>query len=113
MAIRELVAAEVGWKAVFVEDDGTESVSRILCWAVAGDGEETGDVRGLIVDPSAPERIVRADESVSPSGGSFSRYRFVAPEPIVVPAPSPPALPPAAEPDPAEELAKGFLKRRR
>ena len=113
MAIRELVAAEPGWKAVFVEDDGTESVSRILCWAVAGNADEAGEVRGLIVDPSAPERVVRADEALSPAGGTFSRYRFVAPEPIIVPAPPPPPPPPAAEPDPAEELARGFLRRKR
>jgi hypothetical protein len=111
MRIRQIVPAEAGWKAVFKEPDGRESLSRILGWAVA-DGDET-EVFGVIVDPAAPSRIVSAVEAVPPAGGEFSRYRFVPPEPLVVPAP---AAPPPADPQPedtAEQLAKGFLKRRR
>jgi len=115
--IEQLVPAEVGWKAVFAEPDGGESMSRILVWAVAGeadDGEEPGVV-GMIVDPSDPSRIVSAVDAASPDGGEFSRYRYVPPEPIVLPVPTPVAAPlPAPAPeDPTEQIAKGFLKRKR
>jgi hypothetical protein len=66
-------------------------------------------VAGVIVDPSEPSRMVLANEAVSPGGGSFLRYRFVQPEPIVVAAP-PPAEPSKTEP---EQIAKNLLKRRR
>ena len=112
MQIRQLVPAEPGWKAVFKEPDGGESQSRILAWAVTDDGgdaeDETGLV-GVIVDPASPPRIVRARDAAPPSGGTFSRYRYVAPAPLVVPAPAP--APPAD--DTAERLAKGLLKRKR
>jgi hypothetical protein len=108
--IEQLVPAEAGWKAVFKEPDGSESVSRILGWAVARGGGDDAEVFGVIVDPVAPSRIVNAVEAVSPAGGEFSRYRYVAPEPLVVPAP-PPATP--EQQDPTEQLAKGFLKRKR
>jgi hypothetical protein len=107
--IEQLVPAEAGWKAVFKEPDGSESVSRILGWAVASSGDEA-EMFGVIVDPVAPSKIVNAVEAVSPAGGEFSRYRYVAPEPLVVPAP-PPETP--EQQDPAEQLAKGFLKRKR
>jgi hypothetical protein len=111
--IEQLVPAEVGWKAVFSEPDGAESVSRILSWAVVGDAPDETRVVGVIVDPADPSRVVPAPGASSPGGGTFSRYRFVAPEPIVVAAPAPP--PPAApEPeDPAEQIAKGLLRRKR
>jgi len=111
--IKQLVPAEPGWKAVFGEPDGSESLSRILGWAVAeagADGET--EVFGVIVDPAEPTRIVNAADAMPPSGGEFSRYRYVAPEPIVVPAPPPPAPTPPRE-DPTEQLAKGFLRRKR
>jgi hypothetical protein len=111
MKIEQLVTAEAGWKAVFKEPDGSESVSRILGWAVTGDGDEATLV-GVIVDPSAPSQIVSAVDAVSPAGGAFSRYRYVAPEPIVVPAPPPPPPEPKQD-DTAEQLAKGFLKRKK
>lgn len=113
MRIRQVVAAEAGWKAVFEERDGSESVSRILGWAVAGDEGEEPELFGLIVDPATPSRIVGAVDAVSPAGGEFRRYRYVAPEPIVVQPPAPPPPPPPEPPDPAEELAKGFLRRKR
>jgi len=109
--IEQLVTAEAGWKAVFKEPDGSETMSRILGWAVSGDGDETALV-GVIVDPSAPSQIVGAADAVSPGGGTFSRYRYVAPAPIVVPAPPPPPPEPKPE-DTAEQLAKGFLKRKK
>jgi hypothetical protein len=107
MQIEQLVTAEAGWKAVFKEPDGTESVSRILGWAVTG---ESGVV-GVIVDPSSPAEIVSAVDAVSPGGGAFSRYRFVAPDPIVVQPPPPP--PPPEKDDTVEQAAKGLLKRKR
>jgi len=106
--IEQLTSAESGWKAVFKEPDGSESLSRVLGWAVMG-GEE-GEVAGVIVDPAEPSRIVPASSATSPGGGSFVRYRFVQPEPIVVAAPAPPAPPPQ---DSTEQLAKSLLKRRR
>ncbi|HZO49235.1 MAG TPA: hypothetical protein VFB26_03730 [Gaiellaceae bacterium] len=113
MRIAQLMPAEPGWKAVFGEPDGGESVSRILGWAVAGEGEE-GEVVGVIVDPSEPSRIVPAPEATSPDGGEFVRYRFVPPEPIVVqaPAPAPPAKTEPDEPQTPEKIAKGFIKRK-
>jgi len=105
MRIEQLVAAESGWRAVFKEQDGGESTSRIVGWAVGDDGA----VAGLIVDPTEPSRVVGAAGASSPDGGTFIRYRYVAPEPIVVPAPPPP--PP--KDDTAEQLAKGFLKRKK
>jgi hypothetical protein len=110
MKIVSLAPAEPGWKAVFAEPDGTESVSRILGWAVMA--EKDSEVTGVIVDPTDPSQIVPAGGAESPGGGTFVRYRFVAPEPVVVAAPAPAAPPPAPEPD-AEQLAKGLLKRRR
>ncbi|HXH96290.1 MAG TPA: hypothetical protein VNH40_03685 [Gaiellaceae bacterium] len=112
MRIAQLVPAEVGWKAVFTEPDGSESLSRILAWAVTSDDGEESELVGLIVDPASPSRIVNAADAVPPAGGAFSRYRFVAPEPIVVQAPPPPPPPPPDD-DPTEQLAKGLLKRRR
>ena len=111
MQIRQIVPAETGWKAVFKEPDGSESLSRILGWAVA-EGDET-EVFGVIVDPAAPSRIVNAVEAVPPAGGEFSRYRFVPPEPLVVPAPAAPPPETEAPEDTAEQFAKGLLKRRR
>ena len=111
MQIRQLVPAEPGWKAVFKEPDGGESQSRILAWAATDNGaadDETGMV-GLIVDPAAPSRIVRAPDAAPPSGGTFNRYRYVAPAPLVVPA----SAPAPESDDAAERLAKGLLKRKR
>jgi len=112
MGIQQLVPAEIGWKAVFSEPDGGESLSRILAWAtVAEAGDEEAVVVGLIVDPSSPSEVVRAPEAFSPDGGNFFRYRYVAPEPpqIVVtqPVPEPPPT------DTAEEVAKKLINRRR
>ena len=106
MRIEQLVPAEPGWKAMFMEADGQESQSRILGWAVGGD-----DVFGVIVDPSDPARIVPAPEAVPPGGGEFSRYRFVPPEPVVVQTPAP--APEEKPEDTAEQVAKGLLRRKR
>jgi hypothetical protein len=111
--IRHIVPAEVGWKAVFKEPDGSESMSRILGWAIADDGSDDTDVFGVVVDPAAPSRIVSAADAVPPAGGEFSRYRFVAPEPLVIPAPATPPPETAAPEDTTEQFAKGLLKRRR
>jgi len=110
MQIEQLVPAEAGWKAVFKEPDGTETVSRILGWAVTGVDDESSVV-GVIVDPSSPSVIVSAADAVSPGGGAFSRYRYIAPDPIVVQAPPPP--PPPEKDDTVEQAAKGLLKRKR
>jgi len=110
MGIQQLVPAETGWKAVFSEPDGGESLSRIVAWAAVGEtDDDEAVVVGLIVDPSSPSEIVRAPEAFSPDGGNFVRYRFVAPEPpqIVVTQPEPPPT------DTAEEVAKKLIKRRR
>ena len=109
MRIEHLTSAESGWKAVFKEPDGSESLSRILGWAVLG-GED-GEVTGVIVDPAEPSRIVPASGATSPGGGTFARYRFMQPEPTVVAAaPTPTPTPPK---DSTEQLAKSLLKRRR
>ena len=109
MRIEQLVPAEPGWKAVFKEPDGGESLSRILGWAGLG-GEDEPELVGIIVDPGEPSRIVSAVAAVSPGGGSFARYRYVAPEPTIAVAPTPPA---PTSGDTAEKLAKSFLKRGR
>jgi hypothetical protein len=109
MRIEHVTTAESGWKAVFKEPDGKESLSRILAWAAAGSGDEM-ELVGLIVDPGEPSKIVAARDASSPAGGSFARYRYVAPEPTVIAAP--PAAPAKTE-DTAEKLAKGLLKRGR
>jgi hypothetical protein len=115
--IEQLVAAETGWKAVFTEPNGSTSQSRILGWGVLRKGTgaaATDDVVGMIVDPTEPSRIVAATEAASPGGGTFARYRFEPPKPPA--PPPPPPAPPAREPDAADhaqELAKGFLRRRR
>ena len=106
MRIQQLTPAESGWKAVFKEPDGSESISRILGWALLGDD---GAIAGVVVDPADPARVVPAAEASSPGGGTFLRYRFVPPEPIVVPAPAPPAV----KEDTTEQIAKGLLKRKR
>ena len=113
MAIGQLIQAEIGWKAVFAEPDGSESVSRILGWAVAAAGEAGSELVGIVVDPSDPSRIVTAPEAVSPAGGGFTRYRFVPPEPVVVAAPAPPPAAAAEQGGTAEQLAKGLLRRKR
>jgi len=107
--IAQLAWAEPGWKAVFKEPDGSETMSRIVGWAVVA-GDE-GDVAGVIVDPTEPSQLVLANEAMSPGGGVFFRYRFVQPEPIVVQAPAPPQPEPSA--DTPEQVAKTLLKRRR
>jgi len=111
--IGQLTSAEPGWKAVFNEPDGSETISRILGWAVVSEEGVDDEVVGVIVDPIEPSRIVRAHEAVSPDGGTFLRYRFVPPEPTVVtvPAPAPPAE--QAKPESTtEQVAKGLLKRK-
>jgi len=110
--VEQLTPAESGWKAVFKEPEGMESLSRVLAWAVLGAGES--EICGVIVDPSDPSRIVPAADATSPGGGTFVRYRFVAPEPIVVAAP--PKTPAPEEmklEDAPEQLAKGLLRRKR
>lgn len=109
MRIEQFATAEPGWKAVFQEPDGKESLSRILGWAATGSGDEM-ELVGMIVDPAEPSQIVSAATATSPAGGAFVRYRYVAPEPTVIAAPPPP--PPKPE-DPAAKLAKGMLKRGR
>ena len=109
MAIKQLAAAESGWRAVFAEPDGSESLSRIVGWAVDGD-----EVVGLIVDPAAPAKIVPAAGASSPSGGRFNRYRFV-PEKAAAAAPAKAAedeKTPEPE-DAAKQLVKSVIKRRR
>src|SRR6059058_6386107 len=81
MAIKQLASADSGWRAVFAEPDGSESLSRIVGWAVDGD-----EVVGLIVDPAAPAKIVPAAGASSPSGGRFNRYRFVPEKAAAAPA---------------------------
>jgi hypothetical protein len=105
--IEQLVQAEPGWRAVFKEPDGSETVSRILGWAATGTADES-ELVGLVVDPSEASRIVAAPDAVSPDGGSFTRYRYVPPEP----PPAPAAKGPSTE-ESAQQLAKGLLKRRR
>jgi hypothetical protein len=109
MRIEQFVPAEAGWKAVFKEPDGGESLSRILCWA-ALEGETDSELVGIIVDPADPSRIVSAATAASPGGGNFARYRYVAPEPTTITVAPPP---PAPTQDTAEKLAKSFLKRGR
>ena len=111
MPIDQLVPAEPGWKAVFKEPDGGESMSRILSWAAIG-GQEEIELVGVIVDPGDPSRIVIATAATSPGGGDFARYRYVAPEPTITIAPPPPA-PAQSTAESAEKLAKSFLKRGR
>jgi hypothetical protein len=111
MRIEQLVPAEAGWKAVFKEPDGGESLSRVLCWASVGADDESALV-GMIVDPADPARIVAASAAASPGGGAFARYRYIAPEPTLTVTPAPAPAPPATQ-DTAEKLAKSFLKRGR
>jgi hypothetical protein len=111
--IEQLVQAETGWKAVFKEPDASETLSRILGWAVLSD--EEGQLVGMIVDPGEPSRIIPAVGASSPGGGTFLRYRYVAPDPLAVTVSVPP---PAAEKekdeeDPTTQIAKSLLKRRR
>jgi hypothetical protein len=108
MAIQHLVSAESGWRAVFAEPDGSESMSRVVGWAVQGEA-----VVGLIVDPGAPSRIVAAAEASSPSGGKFSRYRYVAEKPAPAAAPGAESEQPPAPEDAAKQLVKSVIKRRR
>ena len=112
MKIKQLVSAEAGWKAVFGEEDGGESQSRVIGWAIVS-GRTDDELVGVIVDPGEPSRIVTASGAVSPGGGSFVRYRYTPPEPP--PAPPPPQITPAAPatPDMTEQLAKGLFKRGR
>ena len=110
MRIEQLVTAESGWRAVFKEPDGGETLSRILGWALLGGTKP--ELVGMIVDPAEPARIVPATAASSPGGGSFTRYRYVPPAPVVVTTASAPE-PPAPEEDPATKLAKTILKRGR
>lgn len=112
MRIEQLVPAEAGWKAVFKEPDGDESLSRVLCWASAG-ADDGSALVGMIVDPADPARIVAASAAASPGGGAFARYRYVAPEPTITVAPAPAPAAPATTQVTAEKLAKSFLKRGR
>jgi hypothetical protein len=110
MQIDQLIPAETGWKAVFAEPDGAESVSRILGWAVRGDGD--GELVGVIVDPSEPSKIVAAEDASSPDGGTFTRYRYIAPEPMSVTVNTPPPPQPSESESTAETVAKGLLRRK-
>ena len=107
MAIEQLVSAESGWRAVFAEPDGSESMSRIVGWAV-----RDGSVVGLIVDPAAPSKVVPAADASSPSGGKFARYRYVAEKPAAAAAAAPGEGDKEPE-DAAKQLVKSVIKRRR
>jgi hypothetical protein len=112
--IEQLMHAEPGWRAVFKEPDGGESLSRIVGWGTVRSGDDAEpELVGFIVDPAQPSKIVAAPGTASPDGGSFARYRFVPPEPIVL---APPPPPPQAEEEPedtTQQIAKSLLKRRR
>ncbi len=108
MPIEQLVSTEPGWRAVFREPDGGETLSRILAWATVGTSEES-ELVGLIVDPGEPSKIVAASGAASPGGGTFVRYRYIAPEPLSTAAPKPAP----AQADDTTELAKKLLRRRR
>jgi hypothetical protein len=110
MRIEHFATAEPGWKAVFREPDGKESLSRILGWATVG-GEDDVELVGMIVNPAGPSRIIPATTAHSPAGGSFVRYRYVPPEPTVIAAAPAPTAPKTE--DTAEKLAKSLLKRGR
>jgi hypothetical protein len=110
MRLEHVVSAEPGWRAVFKEPDGTESLSRVIAWAVVP-GEEDSELVGVIVDPTEPSQIVSVRDASSPAGGDFARYRYIPPEPPPAPAAPPPEK--TKEPESAEQIAKSFLKRRR
>ena len=112
MKIEQLMPAESGWRAVFKEPDGGETLSRILGWAIGGGPKS--ELVGMIVDPGEPSRIVAAPGASSPGGGSFARYRYVPPDPVVVTTTAAAPAPEKATPeqDPATQLAKTILKRR-
>jgi len=67
--VRQLVAADPAWRAVFDDD----SVVRVVAWAIVGDD---ASVVGLIVDPSEPGQVVPAPQAVTPDGFTFARYGF-------------------------------------
>ena len=72
-----LVAAESGWRALFADDEGTETGrSRVIAWATH---EQAGETRivGIITDPNDPKLLVPADSVVDEDGGSLFRYGFV------------------------------------
>jgi len=113
VGIKQLVSAESGWRAVFKEPDGGESLSRVLGWAIVG-GAKDVELVGVIVDPADPARIVTAAEAKSPAGGSFARYRYVPSEPLTVKVEAPPpAEKKEAETPTAEQFARTVLKRRK
>ena len=113
MRVEQLVPAEAGWKAVFKEPDNSESLSRVLCWASIA-GNDDSELVGMIINPADPSQIVSAATASSPGGGTFARYRYIAPEPTITVSTAPAApTPPATTQDTAEKLAKNFLKRGR
>ena len=69
MDVRQLVAADPAWRAVFDDD----SVVRIVAWAFLGTESR---VAGLIIDPREPSKIVPAHEATTPDGFAFTRYGF-------------------------------------
>ena len=71
MRIKHLVPAELGWKVVFKEPDGSESMSRVIGWAVSDDDGDQTEVVGVIVDPRRPRRSsARATRFPRPVGRS-------------------------------------------
>jgi hypothetical protein len=70
MRIASITAAEPGWKALFVSDDGEESQSRIVAWGLADDGS----VVGLVVHPDDRKTIVAAADLTLADGSTFDRY---------------------------------------
>ena len=75
MEIRQIVAAENGWRALFEEPTGEVTRSRVVCWALVGAAKSV-EVVGLIVDPTEPTQMIAARDASSPDGGLFTRYAF-------------------------------------
>ncbi len=74
--IVSLVPAEPGWRAIYLGEDETQELTRIVAWALVDreDGERT--VMGMVVDWADPTQLVFAPDAGSVSAPRFDRYGY-------------------------------------
>jgi NAD(P)-dependent dehydrogenase (short-subunit alcohol dehydrogenase family) len=74
--ILSLVAAEPGWRAIYLGDDEERELTRIVSWALVEDADGTQRMVGLVVDASDPTQIVAAADGASATAPHLDRYGF-------------------------------------
>jgi hypothetical protein len=74
--IVSLIPAEAGWRAVYLGDDETRELTRIVAWALVDRADGVRTVEGMVVDWGDPTQLVFAPDGGSLSAPRFDRYGY-------------------------------------